>query len=349
MKRRKNIKTALISSVVLFVSIAVIIMITVFIYDAARSEYPDNNPAIAGIMLVTIIFFALVCAVIDVVRRKIMTDDRVERILSVTDKIAEGDFSARLNTKRSYRNYDEYDYIAENINKMSESLRQNEILKTDFISNVSHEIKTPLAVIMNYATALSDNTLDEDTRRSYAKTLVSTSKRLSCLVSDILKMNRLEHQEIKEQSETVRLDEMLAQALIDLEDRIDDKNLALECDMDEIAIRSHPSYLEIVWNNLLTNAIKFTEPGGKIGVSVKSVNGKAEVKITDTGCGISEETGTRIFEKFYQGDTSHSGEGNGLGLALVKRVIDLLGGEISVESELGKGSVFTVTLKGTEE
>jgi signal transduction histidine kinase len=119
----------------------------------------------------------------------------------------------------------------------------------------------------------------------------------------------------------------------------------LECDIDEIVISSSRSYLEIVWNNLISNAIKFTEEGGTISVSAKWVDGCAVVKVSDTVCGIDAETGKHIFDKFYQGDTSHAGEGNGLGLALVKKVIDVLGGEISVVSELGKGSTFTVKVK----
>ena len=122
----------------------------------------------------------------------------------------------------------------------------------------------------------------------------------------------------------------------------------VECDLEDTEILSAPDYLEIVWNNLLSNAVKFTEPGGKISVSLKKSGERAIVRVADTGCGISPDTGEHIFEKFYQGDTSHAGEGNGLGLALVKRVIDVLGGEISVESEVGKGSAFTVTLYGVK-
>ena len=140
---------------------------------------------------------------------------------------------------------------------------------------------------------------------------------------------------------------MLSDAVLSFESIIENKELNLECDLDDVVIYSSGSYLEIVWNNLISNAIKFTDKGGSIFISLKEHLDSVEVKITDTGCGISRETGKHIFEKFYQGDTSHSGEGNGLGLPLVKKVIDILGGEISVKSEIGKGSTFTIILKGT--
>ena len=127
---------------------------------------------------------------------------------------------------------------------------------------------------------------------------------------------------------------------------MDEKGLIPECDLEEVTVVSDADFLEIVWDNLLSNAVKFTESGGKIGVSVRAERGQAVVKISDTGCGISAETGLHIFDKFYQGETSHAQEGNGLGLSLVKKVIDILGGEIAVESEVGKGSTFIVKLKG---
>lgn len=141
------------------------------------------------------------------------------------------------------------------------------------------------------------------------------------------------------------MDEHLAEAALVYEERLDDKGISLQADLEEISVFTSPELLSIVWNNLLSNAVKFTEQGGKISLSLCLKNGNAIVKISDTGEGIAPEMGKRIFDKFYQGDTSHAAEGNGLGLALVKKVIDILGGEISVESETGKGSTFTVTLK----
>ena len=227
---------------------------------------------------------------------------------------------------------------------MASDLSKSEILKSDFISNVSHEIKTPVAVIKNYSVLLEKEN-DPEKRAQYRRELVRASNRLSNLVGNILKLNKLENQELIVEKKAFRLDGALEEAIVAFESQIEKKELEIECDLEEISIVSSESHLEIVWNNLISNAIKFTEKGGKVGVSCKWVDGMATVEISDTGCGIDSETGKHIFDKFYQGDTSHSGEGNGLGLALVKKVIDTLGGEISVKSELGKGTTFTVRLK----
>ena len=168
---------------------------------------------------------------------------------------------------------------------------------------------------------------------------------MSQLVTSILQLNKLENQKIVPEKQTFRLDEALAEVILGYEDLLEQKEIELDCQLAEVEIFSSQSYLDLVWNNLLSNAVKFTEKGGKITVKLKREDGNVIVSVADTGCGISKETGARIFDKFYQGDTSHSGEGNGLGLALVKKVIQLLGGEISVSSEVGKGSTFQVTLK----
>lgn len=342
MKRNKKISSSVFGAVWFFLTVAAVVTVAVLVYGMI----PENSSALVRsmVMLAVILFLSLVCTGIDFVRRKITVNKPVQDILAATDKIAAGDFSVRLRISHDYRRYGQFDYIKENLNKMAAELAKTEVLHTDFISNVSHELKTPLAVIQNYAAALQNESLGAKTRQKYAETLVSASKRLTALVTNILKLNKLENQELTPEYEKVRLGDMLAETIVQFDELIESKNLELECDLDEVELVSCPNYLEIVWNNLLSNAIKFTDAGGKIFVSVKRAEGGAVVKVSDTGCGISPETGAHIFEKFYQGDTSHSKEGNGLGLALVKKVIDVIGGEITVESEEGKGSTFTVRL-----
>lgn len=342
MKRNKKISSSVFGAVWFFLTVAAVVTVAVLVYGMI----PENSSALVRsmVMLAVILFLSLVCTGIDFVRRKITVNKPVQDILAATDKIAAGDFSVRLRISHDYRRYGQFDYIKENLNKMAAELAKTEVLHTDFISNVSHELKTPLAVIQNYAAALQNESLGAKTRQKYAETLVSASKRLTALVTNILKLNKLENQELTPEYEKVRLGDMLAETIVQFDELIESKNLELECDLDEVELVSCPNYLEIVWNNLLSNAIKFTDAGGKISVSVKRAEGGAVVKVSDTGCGISPETGAHIFEKFYQGDTSHSKEGNGLGLALVKKVIDVIGGEITVESEEGKGSTFTVRL-----
>ena len=334
----------LIGGISFFVLIAFIMQMAILCYDYIR-ERTESLSLIAILILIEIIILSAFCTVFDWIRRKIMVDIPTKKILQATEKIAEGDFSTRLEIKHEYGKYNEYDLIMENLNKMAIELQKNEVLKTDFISNVSHEIKTPLAVIQNYSTLLQDDTLDSETRKTFTKTLISASKRITDLITNILKLNKLENQEIQEKHEAFNLTEALADSVIEFEMLIEKKNLELNCDFDDVVIFSSKSLLEIVWNNLISNAIKFTNSGGKIDITLKRKYKNVEIKVSDTGIGMTSETGAKIFEKFYQGDTSHSTQGNGLGLALVKKVIDILGGEISVQSEINKGSTFTILLK----
>ena len=346
MKKKKPTSAGFswIGAISFFILIAGVMQLAILIYDYIR-ERTDNITWIAILILIEIIIVATFCTVFDWVRRKITVERPAQKIVDATEKIAEGDFSTRLAITHEYGKYNQYDLIMENLNKMAVELEKNEVLKTDFISNVSHEIKTPLAVIQNYATLLQDDTLDSETRKNYSKTLISASKRITDLITNILKLNKLENQEIQEKHQPFNLTEALADSVLGFETLIENKGLELNCDFDEIVIFSSKSLLEIVWNNLISNAIKFTPNGGKIDIYLKRKNKNVEIMVRDTGCGMTNQVGEKIFEKFYQGDTSHSTQGNGLGLALVKKVIDILGGEIAVQSEVNKGSTFTILLK----
>jgi len=259
-------------------------------------------------------------------------------------KVAAGDFTVRVHSQRKDNKKDELEVLIDDFNKMVEELATIETLKTDFIANVSHEIKTPLAVIQSYASALKNEELSQPEKLGYAETITDASKKLATLVTNVLKLNKLENQEIIQRS-TFSLDEQLRCCMLALEDKFDEKNIEFDADLDEVTITSDESLMEIVWNNLLTNAIKFTPKDGLVKIQLRKEDDQAIVKVSDNGCGMSEETCRRIFDRFYQGDTSHSEEGNGLGLALVKRVVDLVAGTITAESEPGQGTTFTVILK----
>lgn len=346
MRKRRGFGVALTRYLLFFFLVGATVTAAVMIYETVRQAYDGDTGKISLIMLVVCFALTLSCSTIDALRSRFTTDAALENILDATERITRGDFKVRLTPRHSYKSFDDFDVIMENLNKMAEELSKNELLKNDFISNVSHEIKTPLAIIQNYAVALQSDEVSREKRVEYVKTIVKASKRLTALVTNVLKLNKLENQTFSPEIVKVKLDEALAQAIFDFEDLFEQKNLTVETDIDEMTAFSEPSYLEIIWNNLLSNAVKFTPEGGRIFVSLKEKNGKVVAKFTDSGVGMNEETGRRIFDKFYQGDTSHQKEGNGLGLALVKRVVYLLGGEISVESELGKGSTFTVVLNG---
>ncbi len=332
-------------AILFFVLIALIIQIAVMLFDYIDGR-TQNKGIIAVLMLVVILLLSAICTLIDVVRRRIMVDKPVERILTATERIAEGDFTTRLELKHPYGKYDQYDLIMENLNIMAAELQKTEVLKTDFISNVSHELKTPLTVIKSYAALLARPDLEEETRQKYAHSVVEATARLNELISNILRLNKLENQEIKPDYSEFDLTESLSEVILSYEERMEQKGIIFSCDLEEnVRLYSSKSYLEMVWGNLLSNAVKFTEEGGMVALTLKKSGEKAIVTLSDTGCGIPADVGGRIFEKFYQGDTSHAQEGNGLGLALVKKVVDILGGEITVESEVGRGTAFTVTLK----
>ena len=342
MKRHKN-RFSLLGYAIFFVTLIVLIAVSVLTYHFV--DKTGNFILVATVLLAVAALMAGLCTWIDCIRRKYMVERPVNEILSATEKISGGDFSVRLYPKHAYDRYDEYDRIFENLNKMAEELSHNEILKTDFISNVSHEIKTPLAILSNYATLLREKGLSDSVREEYTKSLLSATKRLSDLITNILKLNKLENQVLEEKKEELRLGDFLGEIVLGFEEWIVEKEIELECDIDDIVYYTDRTYMEIICNNLLSNAVKFTPAGGRICVSLKDEARGVVLKVADTGCGMSPEVGARIFDKFYQGDTSHKEQGNGLGLALVKKVIDRIGGEIAVESEEGKGSVFELTLK----
>lgn len=345
MRKSKRIGFSLLGFFLFFLTIAGTSSCTVLVFQSVNRASGGNLTAIVFAVLGNILLGTLICSIIDIFRRKFMVDKPTSKILNATSEIAKGNFDVKLEIKHSHKKFDEYDKIMENINKMAEELSKNEVLKTDFVSNVSHEIKTPLAIIQNYSQILQKDNLTKQERNKYLDEMVSATKRLSNLITNILKLNKLENQKLDFDLSKFNLGEELRLCVLSYEELMDDKKLELKCDIEDVEIVSSKELLDIVWNNLISNAIKFTQKGGSVCVEISEQNGFANIKISDSGIGMTVETGKHIFDKFYQGDSSHSGEGNGLGLALVKRVIDILGGEISVESELNKGTTFIVKLK----
>lgn len=338
----KNLKYYLTGFFGFFVISAFNVSIGILIYSVINEK---QKVTIAIIIMAVIILSTILSLLLDNIRKKIYAKP-LKEILKATKEISKGNFNVELKPLHPYNMYDEFDKIKININKMAKELSQNEILKTDFIANVSHEIKTPLMVIQNYTKLLEDNTLNENDKKNYLIILRENCQKLSNLVTNILKLNKLENQSLELTINKFNLSELLINQILLFEKLFEEKEIELICDIeDDLLINSEPSYLEIIINNLISNAIKFSNQFGKITIKLKKITNEYILEITDNGQGMSEETGKRIFEKFYQGDTSHSKMGNGLGLALVKKVIDILGGSISVKSELNVGTTFTVIMK----
>jgi signal transduction histidine kinase len=298
-----------------------------------------------GVMWGYLLFVAVIVTALSAGIRHSLFERPLRHLSEAAKKIAQGDFSVRIAPIRKDGKKDYVEVLFDDFNTMAAELAGIETLKNDFIANVSHEIKTPLSIIQGCANALQSDTLTIEEHRDYAKTIMDATQKLSSLVTNILKLNKLENQDIVPDAAPYDLSEQLRRCALAFEDIWERKNITFTAELEDITIKHDESMLELVWNNLFSNALKFTEPGGLFALSLKSAEGFAVVTVTDTGCGMDEKTVAHIFDKFYQGDSSHSGEGNGLGLAMVKRVMEITGGEISVDSKSGQGTTFTVRLK----
>ena len=310
----------------------------------------ENLAVAAKLTFFNVIFLSLLFCVIDLLRRRITVERPVKRITEAAEKIMQGDFSVRIQPQNRFVTDEMFVEIIDCFNKMAKELGSVETLRTDFIANVSHEMKTPLAVMQNYGTLLQTPDLSEKKRMEYAKGVTESSRRMADMMTNILKLNRLENQQIYPQTTEFDLGEQLCECLLQYENVWEQKEIEIDTNLAEnVQVRADAELLGLVWNNLFSNAFKFTDKGGKVTLTLTATEQYAIVKVADTGCGMSSEVGTHIFEKFYQGDTSHSVQGNGLGLALVKRVVDIMQGEICVESVLGQGTEFTVKIKKIAE
>ena len=294
------------------------------------------------------LYWAAVAAGLTFFTRKkmIQTYDRpMKELARAAGQVAQGDFSVYIPPIHTADRYDYLDRMILDFNQMVAELGSLETMRTDFIANVSHEFKTPLAAIQNYAQLLEQPGLSPKEQRACTAAILGSTRRLSALVTNILKLNKLESQQLKPQPVPYDLCRQLSDCALAFEPVWEEKQIEFDASLeDRTVIQADASLLELVWNNLLSNAFKFTPPGGRVTLTQSCRDGWAVVTVADTGCGISPQAQKHIFDKFYQADPSHASAGNGLGLALVRRVLERTGGRITVDSAEGRGSAFTVQL-----
>lgn len=350
-KRRDKHATIKFVKTKFFLVLVAIFLVISITFLTLYNVLPSNNTIskISKILILAgvISFFGVACITGILLIYKYLIEKPIEDLVEATEKVADGDFSVRVQPKiRKGGKKDVYALLFDNFNLMAEELANMEMMKKDFIFNVSHELKTPISVIQNLSTILQSDVLNDAERKEYATKIGEATKRLSVLVMDILQLSRFENQKIVVNRKPFNLSEQLCRCIIGFEQVWENKKIEINTEFDQnIEIFSDENLLDIVWNNLISNALKFTPENGKVNISAKAEEGYAVVTVEDNGCGIDESDLQHIFDKFYQADQSHGTVGTGLGLTLVQNIIDLIDGEISVESTLGEGSRFTVKIQ----
>ena len=267
--------------------------------------------------------------------------DPVKKLRGAMDKVAEGDYSVRLEEKSSSKEIME---LYTGFNLMAHKLSATEILQTDFVSNVSHEFKTPINAIEGYSTLLQGSENLDENQKEYVDKILLNTQRLSTLVGSILLLSKLENQQIPTNQRLYSLDEQIRQSIVALETAWTKKDIELDVELNRISYLGNEAMMRHVWDNLISNAVKFSPQGGTVTLRLTKKPRKLIFTIEDQGPGLSDEAKKHIFDKFYQGDSSHKEEGNGLGLTLVKRILAIEKGQITAENIPEGGCRFTVTL-----
>lgn len=286
--------------------------------------------------LITIVFS---CFTITLLSNTIVQP--IIEINEATKKIAEGDFDIHLD-HQYYE--DEFKQLAENFNLMVQELKSNEYLRKNFTSNVSHEFKTPVAIISGYCKLIEDEETTAEERGEYCAVIQSECEKLTKLTANLLSLSKLDNQSLLTDNDAFYLDEQIRQSIIHLEPKWSKKNIDFVLDTDKILYTGSEALLAQVWTNLIDNAVKFSNNNGIITIRLHETDTYIVATVEDRGAGMDEETRRHIFDRFYQGDTSHKSEGNGLGLSIVKSIVEHSNGKIEVESTSGRGTTFTITL-----
>lgn len=322
--------------VLLFVMVLAALEIALAILNTLQQNLPFGAYAITLIVLPVV---ALLVTNGIIIAFYIRTQ-KTQKLIDSLNRVAEGDYSAEI----EYSRRDTYANIYKNFNKMTHELKAVKTLREDFIHNFSHEIKTPLFSIQGFANLILDGGLTQEEHDKFLKIISEEAGRLWRLADSTLTLSKLENQQLPGERQPLRLDVEINDSIILLEHEWEEKGIEVSADLEAIRLLGDKEMLRQVWVNLLSNAVKFTPSGGRIEVGLKRVGNLAVVTFRDSGCGISVEDMPRIFDKYYRSEGAKSTEGNGLGLAICKRICALSGGDVTCQNNEGGGATFTVTL-----
>lgn len=329
-------------AVVMLASVLAVIITGIFghFYTGSLNMMQTVFVGLALRELLTVVLIVAFTALIISLNAKRMVAP-VVRLSEETKKIARGDFETEIAISNRK---DEVAELERNFAVMVKELRSIEYMRKDFIANVSHDMKTPLSIIEGYADILTRDDVPEEEKRQCAAVIKKETDRMIGMTSNILRISKLSSKNIQTAKNTFQLDEQIRQAVLLLEPKWNERGISLDINLQELSYTGDEELLLLVWQNLLDNAIKYSHEGGSIRIDMGSDAKNVQIRVTDCGIGISEEAKERIFEQFYQVETSRSGEGSGLGLSIVKRIVDLHGGEIEVTSRPEESASFLVKL-----
>lgn len=324
--------------IILFLTMS-IVGLTIYLMFKHGILHEITEPTILGPIIFLIISSTIVGTTLTAILSRIPLKP-IRKVVVACNKVADGDFSVRLPVSSIH----EFNGFSRSFNRMAEELGSLEMLRSDFINNFSHEFKTPIVSLRGFAKILKNPELSEEERNEYLDIIISESDRLTDLATNVLTLTTIENLNIISAKSEFDLSEQIRRSVLMLESKWSNKNIDLIIDLDDISYLGNEDLLTQVWINLIDNAIKFSPNNSKVKIKLKIDENHILFKVMDNGYGIDEETQKHIFDKFYQGDKSHSTEGNGLGLAIVNKIVTLHGGRITIESEAELGTVFTVML-----
>ena len=339
---RNRIGLTLSFSIMLFIINLITTIITailIYFLFCLKVLNGKNIHSIMVLPVLTLIACIIIGTIVSTISSRVALKN-IREFINATDKLSRGDFSARL----SIKNPPEFKVLSKNFNKMAKELGGIEVLRKDFINNFSHEFKTPIISIKGFAEILKDDDLSKEEKNEYLDIIIEESKRLSSLATNVLNLSKIETQVILNDIQRFNIGEQIRQSILLLDSKFQAKNILLDINIEDCYINGNKEMLNQVWVNLLDNAIKFNSENGIVSVNMRKKEGNIFITITDTGLGIAKESIYKIFDKFYQVDRSHATQGNGLGLTIVKKIIELHNGTIECNSIISKGTKFTISL-----